>query len=89
MKDFKLDPHQLTTDARLEDLGLDSLGMAELVFNIEDAFGLSVPDAAVSLTTLGEVAVFIDDLIVAQDNLAVPSSSSPSAVIPESSGLAP
>ena len=89
VKDFKVDPHQLTTDARLEDLGIDSLGMAELVFNIEDAFGLTVPDAAVSLRTLGEVAVYIDELIVAHNNLAVPSSSSPSAAIPESSGLAP
>jgi len=67
VKDYKLDPGELTLDAQLEDLGLDSLGMAELVFDIEDKFGLCVPDTAVSLTTLGEVVGFIDDLIVARD----------------------
>jgi len=72
VKDYKLDPNQLTADARLEDLGIDSLGMAELVFNIEDAFGLTVPDVAVTLTTFGEVVAFIDDLIVARDRAATP-----------------
>lgn len=68
VQDYKLAPDSLTLDARLEDLGIDSLGMAELVFNIEDAFALSVPDTAVTLTTLGEVVGFIDDLIAARDS---------------------
>ncbi|NDP40441.1 MAG: acyl carrier protein [Rhodoferax sp.] len=67
VKDYKLDPDKLTDDARLEDLGVDSLGMAELVFNIEDEFGLTVPDVATTLTTFGEVVRFIDDLIAARD----------------------
>lgn len=67
VKDYKLEPDKLTEDARLEDLGVDSLGMADLVFNIEDEFGLTVPDVATTLTTLGEVVQFIDDLIAARD----------------------
>lgn len=67
VKDYKLDPDTLTEDARLEDLGVDSLGMADLVFNIEDEFGLTVPDVATTLTTFGEVVRFIDDLIAARD----------------------
>lgn len=60
VKDFKLDPGLLTLDARLEELGVDSIGMAELVFSVEDAFGLKLPDAAVQLSTFGEVVQFID-----------------------------
>ncbi len=67
VKDFKLDPDKLTSEARLEDLGVDSLGMAELVFNIEDEFGLTVPDVATTLTTFGEVVSFIDDLVAQRD----------------------
>ena len=86
VKDFKLDPNQLTEDVRLEDLGIDSLGMAELVFNIEDVFALTVPDVAVRLTTFGEVVQFVDDLIATRDR-AIPSS--PSAVYVPFTGRAP
>jgi len=72
VKDFKIAPEQLTLDARLEDLGIDSLGMADMVFNIEDAFGLNVPDTAVTLTTFGEIVQFIDDLVVAGDRAQAP-----------------
>lgn len=70
VKDYKLDPNKLTEDARLEDLGVDSLGMAELVFNLEDEFGLKVSDTAMTLTTLGEVVSFFDQLIADRDTSA-------------------
>ena len=35
--EYKIDPSRLALDAPLEDLGIDSLGMAELLFNVEDA----------------------------------------------------
>jgi acyl carrier protein len=35
---------QVGPDVPLEGLGLDSLGALELVFEIEEAFGVSVPD---------------------------------------------
>lgn len=35
---------QVSADVPLESLGLDSLGALELVFEIEEAFGVSVPD---------------------------------------------
>ena len=48
-------------EARLvEDLGLDSLDMVELVMSIEEVFGLVVPDdAADRLITVGDVVGFI------------------------------
>jgi acyl carrier protein len=46
MKDYKLEAGQLTPEAPLEALGIDSLGVADLLFNIEDAFGISLPPAS-------------------------------------------
>lgn len=38
-----LDPAEVTLDASPEALGLDSLGLVEIVFAIEEAFDISVP----------------------------------------------
>lgn len=66
VKDFKVDPDQLTPDARLEDIGIDSIGVAELLFSIEDAFGLKLPDVPLDLATFGDVVRYVDGQIVAQ-----------------------
>ena len=65
-KDFKIDPERLTDDARLEALGVDSIGMAEVIFNVEDAFNLKLPDSAVQLETFGDVVRYIDTALTAQ-----------------------
>jgi len=66
MKDYKLEAGQLTLEAPLEALGIDSLGVADLLFNIEDEFSISLPPEPVELLTIGDVARFIDDLVAAQ-----------------------
>ena len=66
LKDYKLAPDQLTMDAPLEALGIDSLGVADLLFNVEDDFKISLPPEPVQLLTIGDVAQFIDRLIAAQ-----------------------
>lgn len=66
VRDYKLDPELLTLDAPLEGLGIDSLGVAELLFNVEDEFKIELPPQSVNLPTLGDVVGFIDDLIAAQ-----------------------
>jgi len=38
-----LEPHEVARDASPADLGLDSLGLVEIVFAIEEAFNISVP----------------------------------------------
>ncbi|WP_372613601.1 acyl carrier protein [Aquicoccus sp.] len=38
-----LDPSDVTMDSTLEDLGIDSLGLVESIFAIEEAFDISVP----------------------------------------------
>jgi len=66
VKDYKLDPATLLPDAPLETLGIDSLGVAELMFNIEDEFKVTIPGEPVALKTVGDVVGYIDDLIAAQ-----------------------
>ncbi|MEM6939181.1 MAG: acyl carrier protein [Pseudomonadota bacterium] len=38
-----LEPEDVTLDSTLEDLGIDSLGLVECIFAIEEAFDISVP----------------------------------------------
>lgn len=68
VKDYKIDPDRLTADARFEDLGIDSMGLAELMFNIEDEFRVTVPDEQIQLSTLGDVANYIDKLMARNDS---------------------
>jgi acyl carrier protein len=52
------DPAELTPETRLlQDLGLDSLDLAELAMELEDELGVSLPDEALENPelTLGEV----------------------------------
>lgn len=66
MKDYKLDPAVLLPDAPLDVLGIDSLGVAELMFNIEDEFKVTIPGEPVALKTVGDVVGYIDGLIATQ-----------------------
>ena len=66
VRDYRLSPDTLTMDAELEGLGIDSLGVAELLFNIEDEFKVSLPPEPVQLLTLGDVVHYIDELVTAQ-----------------------
>ena len=38
-----LEPSDVTLDSTLEDLGIDSLGLVESIFAIEEEFDISVP----------------------------------------------
>ncbi|MFS4437753.1 acyl carrier protein [Paracoccaceae bacterium GXU_MW_L88] len=38
-----MDPSEVEMSATLEDLGIDSMGLVEAVFAIEEAFDISVP----------------------------------------------
>jgi acyl carrier protein len=66
VKDYQLAPDAVMLDAPFEALGIDSLGTAELLFNVEDAFKITVPSRLVELVTVGDVVRYIDELIAAQ-----------------------
>ena len=38
-----LEPSDVTLDSTLEDLGIDSVGLVETIFAVEEAFDISVP----------------------------------------------
>jgi len=69
-RDYKLAPEALTLDTPLDSLGIDSLGVAELLFNVEDEFAIVLPPEQVQLPTLGAVVRFIDDLVVLKSTKA-------------------
>ena len=81
MKDYKLQAGQLTPDAPLEALGIDSLGVADLLFNIEDEFGISLPPEPVQLLTIADVACFIDELVATGQGHADAPSAAPTTVL--------
>ena len=60
----KLDPAQITAESTFEQLGLDSLDAADLLFTFEDTFGIVVPDeVALSMKSVGQVAVAVKKLL--------------------------
>lgn len=63
---YKLDPARLTPDQPLDSLGIDSLGMVEMLFFIEEEFSVHLPSDGITFGTLGEVAKYVDDLVARQ-----------------------
>ena len=70
IRDYHFEPEMMTAQAPLEALGIDSLGLADLLFNVEDEFHITLPPEPVELLTLGDVVQFIDHLIAAQSGQA-------------------
>lgn len=69
-----LDPSEVSVDMTIEELGLDSLGLVEAVFAIEENFEINVPfnanDPAASefdITSVKSMIDAVNDLIKAQN----------------------
>lgn len=64
-----VDPEQVRPEMTLEELGLDSLGLVEMIFAIEETFGISVPFNAneqkgeFDLSSVGAVVRAVEQLI--------------------------
>jgi acyl carrier protein len=68
-----IDPASVRPDALLEDIGLDSLGLVEAIFAIEEAFGVHVPfnantpeDPGLDITSVASVVAGVRRLIAAK-----------------------
>ena len=60
----KIDRSAVTLESTFEQLGIDSLEAADLVFTFEDTFGIVVPDeAAQSMKTVQQVVEGVRRLI--------------------------
>lgn len=66
IKDYKISPESLQLDTPLEVLGIDSLGMAELLFFIEDEFKIKLPMETVELLTINDVIHYVDEIVATQ-----------------------
>jgi len=87
---FKVPAEKITTDATLASLDIDSLGTVELLWQVEEAFRITIPAPPKDLLTLSDVAQHIDQLI---DQLAVrqdvPLTKAPAAATPADPRHAP
>jgi acyl carrier protein len=62
-----VDPGKASPSATLADLGLDSLSVAELVFDIEELFEIQVDEADGEFRTLGDAVALVDRCVKAKD----------------------
>ncbi|MES2190028.1 MAG: acyl carrier protein [Pseudomonadota bacterium] len=60
---FGIAEDRLVPEATLESLGLDSLAVIEFLFQIEDKFGIQIPDQANPPRTLDEMVQMIEPLM--------------------------
>lgn len=59
---FEVSADSISADTNIvDDLGADSLDVAELIMSVEDEFGFSIPDEDASdLVTVGKLAEYIE-----------------------------
>jgi acyl carrier protein len=68
-----LEPGDVREDMTLKDLGIDSLGLVETVFAIEEAFDIQVPfnanapqESAFDISTVGSIVRAVEGLVAEQ-----------------------
>jgi acyl carrier protein len=77
IKEYSLKRTQLAPDVQLVSLGVDSLGLIELMFQVEDRFGITLPEEKPpALVTVSDLVSYIDQLVDPQaietDHAAAP-----------------
>ena len=43
-RELKIEPSKITEQSKLADLGADSLSLLEIIFQLEEQFGIEIPD---------------------------------------------
>ena len=68
-----LDVSEVTADKTLEDLGLDSLALVEMIFAIEETFDVSVPfnannpqESDFDISNVGAITAAVQQLVTEQ-----------------------
>ena len=69
-----MDVADVTLDSTLEDLGIDSLGLVESIFAIEEAFDIQVPfnandpqDSDFDISSVASIVSAIEELVANKD----------------------
>lgn len=61
--EFHCDPVKISENCSIKDLGIDSLGLLEFIFRIEEVFGIRIDnDEAEKLNSLADIANLVDNL---------------------------
>lgn len=68
VEQFDLKLEDLTPEATLESLGLDSLSVIEFMFNLEDELKIKMSDERVEIKTIQDVTNLADQLMAEQNN---------------------
>ena len=63
---YNIEPSALDLHQSMREQGLDSLAVAEFLFEVEDRLGLTLPDEHTELDTLAGLAELIDRVRAAQ-----------------------
>ena len=63
---YDVAPDTISPEATLAELGLDSLTVVELLFDVEDEFEIEVPEERATFETLGEAAALVEELVQAK-----------------------
>ena len=68
-----LEPSDVTMDSTLEDLGIDSLGLVESIFAIEEEFDISIPfnanepqESDFDISSVASIVAGIEKLVAEQ-----------------------
>ena len=73
MTEYGLTRAQLAPEVPLASVGLDSLGLIELMFQIEDRFGITVPDDKPPvLLTVSDLVAYVNALVTPTSAAARP-----------------
>ncbi len=56
----------ISPDATLTEIGLDSLTVVELLFDVEDEFEVEIPEERATFQTLAEAAALVEQLVQAK-----------------------
>jgi len=60
----EIPPESVSYDARLIDLDIDSLAATEILFDIEDEFGIAVPEQrSLALVTVRDLCDAVNELV--------------------------
>lgn len=53
-------PENLTPESRLDEIGIDSMAMLELIFEMEDKYGICLPDNVPTPENVGQLLKLIE-----------------------------
>jgi acyl carrier protein len=81
IKEYTLTREQVAPEALLATVGVDSLGMIELMIQMEDCFGITLPeDNPPVMATVSDLVAYIDGLVFA--HATVPQAAAAATAIP-------